>query len=183
MNILYLHGFGSLFDPESEKVQTLKKLGDVYGSDIDWTLPPQKALARSSVIILECRIDLIVGTSMGGWGAAVLGEKFNIPFIAINPAIEPQNTLKRHLGTGIDYHGKPYTLTEQVVNQYYSFIPDGYGLLLVALDDEVIDPSLTINKYSSKYPMTTYRTGGHRFSNLELALPEISAFYDRSLYL
>ena len=31
MKIMYLHGYGSKFDPESAKIQALMKLGEVSG--------------------------------------------------------------------------------------------------------------------------------------------------------
>ena len=36
MNIAYLHGFASNFDPQSNKVNILKKIGSVDGVDIDY---------------------------------------------------------------------------------------------------------------------------------------------------
>lgn len=182
MKIFYVHGWGSKFDPESVKVKHLSTIGEVHGIDVPWYKGFDYCMTLLGEAILDYKPDLLVGTSMGGYAVSHLSG-FNIPFVAINPSISPSKTLMNRIGEGIDYVGNPYLLTAKQVSLFPDFKTDGHGLLLVALDDEVIDASETINKYKNKYEMITYRNGGHRFTNLKSILPDILAFYDRSLYL
>lgn len=182
MKIFYVHGWGSKFDPESVKVKHLSTIGEVRGIDVPWYKGFDHCITLLGDAILDYKPDLLVGTSMGGYAVSHLSG-FGVPFVAINPAISPSKTLMNRVGEGIDYSGNPYSLTAKQVSLFPDFKTDGYGLLLVTLDDEVLDASETINKYMYKYQMKTYRNGGHRFTNLESALPDISAFYERSLYI
>jgi len=177
VNILYVHGFGSSFDPESEKVKVLSELGTVYGVNLDWSQSPSAALELISDSILENKIDLVVGTSMGGWAAAASGTENGIPFVSINPAINPSSSLLRHVGHGVDYLGRKYSLSEKTVAEYEPLRTGGCGLVLLAIDDDVIDPRETINNYSNQYDCRIFETGGHRFERLREALPLITQFY------
>ena len=177
MNILYVHGFGSSFDPNSEKVQLLGTIGEIHGINIDWTDSPSDVLRSISEVILEKQIDLVVGTSMGGWAAANVGTEHGIPFVSINPAVNPSSSLLRHVGDGIDYLGRTYSLSEKTVAEYEPLRTGGCGLVLLAIDDDVIDPRETINNYSNHYDCRIFETGGHRFERLREALPLITEFY------
>lgn len=87
MKVLYLHGLDS-YDSLSNKTKFLKtKFKKVYHPmmnyrsktpDIDWW-----GLAKN----LAERCDLIIGSSFGGMTALKLGELYNKPVIAFNPAI------------------------------------------------------------------------------------------------
>jgi len=72
LNILYLHGFGSSFDPHKAKVAKLTELGTVTGPDIDYTKTYSdiKEVIENFISNIPKSIDLIVGTSMGGWLAS-----------------------------------------------------------------------------------------------------------------
>jgi predicted esterase YcpF (UPF0227 family) len=177
MNILYLHGFGSKFDPTSNKIVQLKTITEnVFGVDIDWAKPPIDTISFIAQYIRENDIELIVGTSMGGWGAAVLGNMLGIPFVAINPAIEPNISLLKYVGESVDYYGNQYTLTKEIVEEYFLMPFGGCGLILLDNGDEVIDPATTIHKYSKEYLIVIFEGGNHRFLHMEEALPYIKKF-------
>ena len=89
MNIYYCHGFASRFDPGSSKLAILRELGPVYGHDIDYTQPADEVVRECIDKLIGAGIDLVVGTSMGVWLASTAGSPTGIPFVAINPAIEP----------------------------------------------------------------------------------------------
>ncbi len=102
MNILYIHGFGSNFDGTSPKVSALKTLGTVTGLDIDYTKFHDEIFESIANHIKTNSITLLVGTSMGGFFSAYCGDcgaNLEIPFVALNPVISPQNTLAAMLIT------------------------------------------------------------------------------------
>jgi len=180
LNFFYCHGFASSFDPNKSKVQTLTKLGSVDGCNIDYTRRADEVVSH----VIEqgdfANVDVIVGTSMGGWLAAELGSSLGIPFVAINPAVDPSQTLRKYIVTAEDYQGKPYTLTESAVASYYPIAKNGCGLILLDVGDEVIDARHTQEVLTQYYQVEMFEDGNHRFAHMEEALPLIEAFQSQA---
>ena len=96
--ILYLHGFASCGN--STKTRLLKAYfgdGELYSPD----LPPDpaKGFAFIDTVIRENAIELIIGSSLGGFYASYFCEKYGIKAVLINPSTEPYNTLEPYVGT------------------------------------------------------------------------------------
>ena len=176
MQIHYIHGFASAFDPSSVKLQTLSRLGPVSGQTVDYTQPTDRLIERAIAQTNWDDIDLIAGTSMGGWLAAVLGTRLGIPFVAINPSVQPQLTLGKYLGPGVDYQGQLFELTAEAVDSYFDLPTGGQGLILLDEGDEVIDAKATQAALSAHYPVISFPGGNHRFAHMEDALPLIQDF-------
>jgi len=177
IKIFYVHGWGSEFDPNSDKVRALGEIGEVHGVTVPWAEGHNRVFEQLTEEILAYQPDLLVGTSMGGYGVSHLGSELGIPFVAINPAIRPHETLMERVGVGTDYYGREYELTWQTVAAFPEFATGGCGLVLVAMDDNVIDAQETINSYSDHYDCRAFENGGHRFENLREALPLITEHY------
>ena len=180
MNILYVHGFGSQFDPVGGKVEALSRLGTVHGIDVDYCDPADTTLTVVGAAVISLNIDLIVGTSMGGWTASQIGAMYGIPFVAINPALYPSESLRKYLGKGVDYYDRPYEMTEEVVNTYVDFALDGAGLILLDKGDELIDSNSTLDALDSFYSVNMFEGGNHRFAHIEESIPLIEQFVDRA---
>ena len=179
LNLFYCHGFASSFDPNKSKIHTLARLGSVGGCHIDYTSRADEVVSHVIEQGNFAKVDLIVGTSMGGWLAAELGACLGIPFVAINPAVDPSQTLCKYIGSGKDYQGKPYTLTESVVASYYPIAKNGCGLILLDEGDEVIDARHTREVLKDYYQVEMFEGGNHRFAHMEEALPLIASFQSR----
>lgn len=177
IKIFYVHGWGSEFDPTSDKIRALSEIGEVHGITVTWADGHRHVFDQLTEEISVYQPDLLVGTSMGGYGVSHLGTELGIPFVAINPAIRPHETLMSRVGVGIDYYGREYELTWQTVSAFPEFADGGCGLILLAMDDDVIDARETINSYSNHYDCRIFETGGHRFERLREALPLITQFY------
>ena len=85
--VLYLHGLES---PQGgPKVDFLAKKGYVCAPDIDYT--------RSDIFtylvsfVEEFEPDVIIGSSMGGYAAWILGGLYDIPVVAFNPALHSRS--------------------------------------------------------------------------------------------
>ncbi|PPK50050.1 YqiA/YcfP family alpha/beta fold hydrolase [Marinobacter persicus] len=176
LNIFYCHGFASSFDPGNSKVQTLARLGSVSGCNIDYTRRADEVISHVIERGNFANVDVIVGTSMGGWLATELGSSLGIPFVAINPAADPSQTLRNYIGAGEDYQGKPYTLSESTVASYYPIAKNGCGLILLDEADEVIEARHTQQMLSEYYQVEVFEGGNHRFAHMEEALPLIESF-------
>lgn len=180
MNIYYCHGFASRFDASSQKIKTLRQLGPVCGDDLDYTKPADETIQRSIDRLISTDVDIIVGTSMGGWLASIVGARLGIPFVAINPAIEPSQTLRAHVGKGVDFQGKEYELMASVVSGYGSLAQGGCGLILLDEGDDVIDWRKTRAAFHEHYSVVSFPGGSHRFEHMKASLPLIESFLVRS---
>ena len=81
--ILYLHGLES---PQGgEKVDFLATKSFVHAPDLDYTRAEIFAFLIQTVN--EFKPDYIIGSSMGGYSAFVLGALYKIPVLAFNPAL------------------------------------------------------------------------------------------------
>jgi uncharacterized protein len=181
MKILYLHGFGSQFDSLSDKIIALDQLGEVVGVDLFYDEGYNSTVARATRSILHHKPDLLVGTSMGGYLVAAMGANFGIPFVSLNPAINPSNNLKKYIGINTDYTGRKYDLTEGTIDSYPNFCNDGYGLVLHSLGDEVIPVEETMEWSAgdrNQIKTVALPGGDHRFSNISDAIPFIKTFYN-----
>lgn len=105
MKILNIHGYkGS----SCNSVYTaLKNLDcEVISPEIDYDAkPPERVLEELHRLIDENHVDVVVGTSLGGFYAAVLSAQLNLPVILVNPCLMPFIYLSR-LGYTRDV--KPY---------------------------------------------------------------------------
>lgn len=110
---------------------------------------------------------------MGGWLAATVGAQLRIPFTAINPAIDPRKSLRKHLGQGVDFQYCNYHLDEAAVNSYFPIETRGCGLILLDAADEVMNSQATKDALDSHFQVEIFPGGNHRFSHLEESLPLI----------
>lgn len=177
LNILYVHGFGSKFDHGSDKVRALTQLGTVHGVDVDYTQGPSIVLQQAKQIVSDKHIDLLVGTSMGGWCVSEIGSSLGIPFVAINPCIHPRVMLQKYIGKNTDHYGRSYVFTAETCWSYTDFSLDGCGLILLDRGDEVIDANATAVLLTDRYRVHVFDGGNHRFEHIAESLELIDSFY------
>lgn len=110
MSVLYLHGYGSEYKPDSEKIRALERLGIVSGINLYYGKGSEICIERAKLAFISQDIDLAVGTSMGGWLASHVGMKCGIPFVALNTAVSPSESLKKHVVIAVNYTGTEHTV-------------------------------------------------------------------------
>jgi uncharacterized protein len=180
MKILYVHGFGSHFDPKHEKIQLLETLGKVVGVEVDYCKGFRHVYDTVKSAALNEGVDLIVGTSMGGYMSAHVGSETGIPFVALNPAVQPSITLKKWEGNFTDFTGHDHYLNEGVIHSYPDIATTGCGLVIVESGDEVIPARTTMEMLKDCFHVEMFTGGGHRFTHMAQALPMISAHMARA---
>lgn len=90
MKILNIHGYGG--NPHNAAYAALQanNCTDITAPAIDYDAEsPENILGKLRYIIADKRIELIVGTSLGGFFAAVLSAKTNLPVMLVNPCLLP----------------------------------------------------------------------------------------------
>lgn len=183
---MYVHGFGSAFDPDGDKVKALATIGEVVGCDINYTKlsDPSQVLdsirAQITPKIDLTTIDIFIGTSMGGWLASHLGEMYSVPFVALNPATDPAVGLEKYLGEGVDHTGHPFTLDRATIEHYPKFNLKGCGQIYLQEGDKVIDANKTLAELTKYYTVVKEAGGEHRFTGLDRYLNLIEEFKSRA---
>jgi predicted esterase YcpF (UPF0227 family) len=179
--ILYLHGFASCGD--STKTRLLKDyFGDANICAPDLPVPPDDAIAFIDVLIKEKAIDLLIGSSLGGYYAAYFCEKYGIKTVLINPSTEPYITLEPYIGENHFWcSGKPFIWKKEYLESLKRFktqkikAPSAY-LLLLQKGDEVLDYTKALEKFRGSM-LSLEEGGNHRFENLDVYLKTIEGFY------
>jgi predicted esterase YcpF (UPF0227 family) len=187
--ILYLHGFNS--SPDSHKARVLhdymKRTGLPDRIDIP-EIPPVPADAiellqqHAEEIIKQYTLSL-VGSSLGGFYATWLAEKYNCPAVLINPAIKPHELLRKYLGENLNYYtDESWILDEEHIRQFRELYIDKISnpqryLLMLQTGDETLDYREALEKYSTS-PSIVEQGGSHEFSEFERHLDKILAFCD-----
>ncbi|MRH77641.1 hypothetical protein GH984_02870 [Spiribacter sp. C176] len=190
MDFVYIHGFNSAFDPSSEKIRHLCRIGDVRGIEYDsFGSYPEILRKLASQISIQDE-TIFVGTSLGGFWAAEMGRQISAPSVIINPCVEPRTSLRKYIGAELTNHvtGESKTLSQASVLSYekrldeqtaqYTFLP----LVLLDMGDEVIDSHTTQNLLES-YPMTCFEGGSHRFEHMEEAIDDIEHYVNHCSYI
>ena len=181
--ILYIHGFGSCGD--SVKSRTLKsRFGerDVLAPDLP--VDPHMAIVFLEELIEEHDVDLLIGSSLGGYYAAYLADRYGIKSVLVNPSTRPYETLAAYVGENSRWcdgatfewkSGYVEALKRYEVKQEKASLQ---RLVLLQSGDEVLDYRLAAQNYSA-YEVLIEEGGNHRFENLDAYLGRIEAFYRR----
>lgn len=184
-DILYLHGLNS--SPASFKAQQLMKHWQQAG------LPPAKlhvpALPNDPVhamAVLEQwlagRSDVVlIGSSLGGYYATYLAEKYHYKALLINPAVQPCLRFQQYLGPQHNYHtGEVWQMTEDYVHRLARFEtapPKDVGRYWVWLQtgDETLDYRDAEGFY--QHCRLDIQIGGdHSYQGFTERIPELLAF-------
>ncbi|MFA7408576.1 MAG: YqiA/YcfP family alpha/beta fold hydrolase [Anaerolineaceae bacterium] len=180
---VYLHGFNSAFNHESDKVQLLQNLGHTLGITYDTFLGYEEIRGSLKSRVGYLDNPVFVGTSLGGYWAAKMGEELFAPSVIINPCWDPHSALKKYVGipqtnyvTGEKDILSP-TVPASYVYKHLSGKRNVYLNPLVLLDegDEVISSKETAKQLRG-YPMISFPGGNHRFVHMEEALPRITEY-------
>lgn len=175
MKILYIHGFNSA--GYGDKINYLK---EAFGDEnvIAPTLPykPDKAIKLLEFLTQAIKDKdklYIFGTSLGGFYALYLSDKFNVKSVLINPSIDPYNSLKKQVGpqknfkTDEEYYFSQENL-ESLKNFYVKDLDKLKNIVYIYLDeeDELLDSKKTAD-YFKNFHVVMYPGGNHRFTHMK----------------
>ena len=182
--ILYLHGFCS--SPASWKARLLADTLATRGQADRFFCPalshvPEEAITQAETIINREKGTLtLVGSSLGGFYATYLAEKFNLRAVLINPAVVAPQSLNDYLGTQTNlYTGESFEFTAEHIEQLRQLecacvTPDRY-LLLVETGDEVLDYRQAVTRYAG-CAQRVLKGGNHSFTRFPDLLPQLLEF-------
>ncbi len=198
--ILYLHGFTS--GPQSVKARALGERMAARGLAADFVCPQLPASPAAAIMLAEHLINqrklgagdtvahgkngaqiTLVGSSLGGFYATVLAEKYDLDAVLVNPAVINQLPMDDFIGMHRWlYSGEPFEFTAQHIAELRALElprlsrPDRFWLMLEE-GDETLDYRLAVAYYAGA--RQTVLTGGdHSFTHWNNYLDEI---IDRSV--
>ncbi len=108
-HLLYLHGFRS--SPQSTKARRMAAWVREHRPDLHWWCPqlppsPREAIALVGRGLVEWPVEqmAVIGSSLGGFYATVLAERFGCPAVLLNPAVDPARDLEAYIGEQTAWH-------------------------------------------------------------------------------
>ncbi len=186
--IIYIHGFGSSArSTKAEKIQNMP-LNEPFLALSLSTIPHLAMKTLEDIIQLyihSCDTELsslkLIGSSLGGFYALYLSQKYNIKAVLINPALEITPTLSTPKKM-INYYDESYfewsqkhidSLKEYETND---IVYAHNILLLTQKNDEVLDYNIAVKKLKHSKQII-YDNSDHGFSNIEICFHEIEQFF------
>ncbi|MGH1486232.1 MAG: YqiA/YcfP family alpha/beta fold hydrolase [Cellvibrionaceae bacterium] len=186
--LVYIHGF--LSSPFSAKAQQTKHWLSQNRSDIDYICPQLTPYPDECANLLEkCIADAaqpiyLMGSSMGGFWATWLAEKYNYKAVLINPAVDVLGLMPAYLNMDLkNYHSDDsYYLTQQHYEQLHAYHLEHLDRLenywlLVQTGDETLDYRLAVEKYTG-CRQTVEQQGDHSFQGFERFIASAIEFYE-----
>ena len=178
--ILFIHGYASCGLGQKSRC-----LIDHFGQDQvlapDLPFHPDEAIALLQGLIEKHPVDLLVGSSLGGYYTTWLNRRNPIPSVLINPAVRPFELLADYLGPHQRWcDGASFDFSrndaDQLVAMYRPELSaDERYLVLLQTGDEVLDYHQAVDYYHN-HQIIIEQGGNHRFENLADYLPRIAAF-------
>lgn len=182
--LLYLHGFRS--SPASWKIGLLRaelaRRGLADRLDCPALSPvPDAAIAQAEALIAAARGPLtLAGSSLGGYYATWLAEKYDLPAVLINPAVIAPRSLAEYIGPQSNlYTGETFDFTAEHVAQLHALetpqITPRHYLLLVETGDAVLDYREAVARYAGCRQIVD-AGGDHSYTRFSEKLPQILEF-------
>jgi len=185
--IVYLHGFNS--SPQSHKAEVLHRYLQSGGCGEALQVPRLSHWPREAVVqaadVIEARLGIepvcLAGSSLGGYYATWLAERYDLRAVLINPAIRPYRLLADYLGTQSNpYTGETYELTREHMAQLRELEPAELSdpqrfLVLLQTGDEVLDYREALEYYGSAQCRVT-EGGDHAYRDFETVVEELLDF-------
>ena len=162
MKILNIHGYRG--SAENSAYSALKEIGcDVLSPQTDYdSAPPDEVMAVLRDIADNAEIGLIVGTSLGGFYAAVLAAETDLPVLLVNPCLMPFYHLPK---LGYDGDIRPYI----ALFGELSYLDRSKVGCIVGSCDEVIDTHSFAKTLFENERFRTVPDGKHSGATLPLA--------------
>jgi predicted esterase YcpF (UPF0227 family) len=181
--LLYLHGFCS--SPASWKARLLREHLTAAGRADAFVCPflppvPRAAIAEVESLLADDVPTTLVGSSLGGFYATWLAERYALRAVLINPAVSAPVLLGGLVGRHSNFHtGESFEFTREHAGQLEALnvphvSPERY-LLLAETGDEVLDYRLAVERYAGCRQIVL-AGGDHSFTRFPDLLPQIIEF-------
>jgi predicted esterase YcpF (UPF0227 family) len=186
--LIYIHGFNS--SALSYKAGLLREYMARLGLARHFACPelshrPAQAMAQLRALIAphDPRGVVLVGSSLGGYYATALVERFGARAVLVNPAVRPYELLAPYTGPQKNlYTGEEYQFTTGHIDELRALevdciTPERY-LLITATGDEVLDYRAGVERYAG-CEQVIVSGGDHGFREFAGHLDTVATFWQR----
>ena len=193
-HLLYLHGFRS--SPGSFKARRMARWVREQRPDLHWhcpQLPPSPAEAVAGLLDTVARWDIdpatqlaVIGSSLGGFYAAVLAKRLGCRAVLMNPAVEPARDLIHHIGDQTTWQDPDahFHFRGESIGELQALQPDRVSQLqryvaIIARGDEVLDWREMVARYAGT-TIKLLEGGDHALSDFDDHIADILRFLELS---
>ncbi len=187
--VVYLHGFRS--SPNSSKaVKTKEAIKALSTTDnpIHWYCPQLLASPKQSMdMVIEYiqanPVDrlIVIGSSLGGFYANYLAERYQCKAVTLNPAVRAPRELAPHVGVMTAYDSdEPFDFRPEYIDELCALQverlarPENY-FLIAAKGDELLDWKEMVDFYSGAQQLVL-EGSDHGISEYSEYLPQVMRF-------
>lgn len=181
---IYIHGFGGSGKGVKSTQFREHFSGHVFAPSLSYV--PELAM-DTLIQLVESLIDhtdvTLVGSSLGGYYATYLSERYGLKAVLINPSTKPYKTLKKVIGKGHNYFDESQFEWNEghiaMLKQYDTTVitPSQY-LVLLQTGDELLDYREAMSKYEGS-TIHLAEGGNHSFEFFERTFDLINDFAHR----
>jgi len=190
--VVYLHGFRS--SPRSSKASmtgnAVKALADAQ-LQFEWYCPQLLASPKASMDMVIKHIEatkaqrvIVIGSSLGGFYANYLAEKYQCKAVVLNPAVRAARELAPHVGMMTWYDSNepldflPEYIDELLALQIEKISNPEQFFLIAAKGDELLDWQEMVDYYSGARQLVL-EGSDHGISEYAEHLPAVIDFITR----
>ena len=187
--VVYLHGFRS--SPNSSKAVKTKeaiKALSTMSNPIHWYCPQLLASPKQSMDMVIEYIKanpfdrlIVIGSSLGGFYANYLAERYQCKAVTLNPAVRAPRELAPHVGVMTAYDSdEPFDFRPEYIDELCALQverlarPENY-FLIAAKGDELLDWKEMVDFYSGAQQLVL-EGSDHGISEYSEYLPQVMRF-------
>ncbi len=184
--LIYIHGFNS--SECSHKANVLKQAAHSFHAEDTFISPRLSWQPKLAIQQLEELIEAnlwqgvtLIGSSLGGFYAVYLTEKYAIKSILVNPAMQAPMLLKDYLGPQLNpYTNEMYELTDEHMVELEALVvaapTSPRYWLMVQEGDEVLDYRAALEAFPDAAKLTHEKGGDHSFTDFQRFSADIFKF-------
>ena len=185
-HLLYLHGFRS--SPHSTKARQVAAWIAEHRPDVVWSCPQLPPSPREAIELIETLIAswprkgmAVIGSSLGGFYAAVVAQRHGCPAVLLNPAPHPARDLAKYVGELTAWHSdeafffRPEFVDELRAMELVRLAHAERCLAIIAKGDEVLDWREML-AFVAGAQVELLDTGDHALSDFASHLPKVMQF-------
>lgn len=180
--IIYIHGFGG--SGISQKAIEFRN----YFNKNDFLSPSLSHIPNLAIQTLEDFIKInsnkkisLIGSSLGGYYAIYLANKYNLKAVLINPSTKPYETMKKRVGLSKSFYDETiFEITDKHCEDLKKFEVINLKkqknfLLCLQKGDEILDYKVALEKFPNA-SLIIEEEGSHAFLNIREYFENISKF-------
>ncbi len=175
--LLYIHGFRST--TKSYKSLLFKKYFKDNLIVCDHPVKAGLAVKYMERLMDKNTITGIIASSLGGFYATYLSEKYSLKTVLINPSVIPYETTRIYLGKNTTFDNENFIWEESDLKNLSKIAikkPTAKNyLLFLQTGDDVLDYKVALNFYKGS-KIILENGGSHTFDNIDKYLSEIENF-------